>query len=142
MDSQSNTNGSARYALALEPGGAGIEPKKTTGATRRRRATWGVTALVLILSTTSVLPSCIASKNRDGSWSLEFAPDMVITATGLENMAKQLKELWQSCLAGEWDRPCTESEIQDVKDSLDKTIALKRKLAQSQEPPPSLSKGG
>lgn len=142
MDSQSNTTGAAGHASELESGGADVEPNKTIPTRKPWRTAWGVTALVLMLSTTSVLPSCIASKNRDGSWSLEFAPDMVITATGLENMAKQLKELWQSCLAGEWDRPCTESEIQDVKDSLDKTIALKRKLAQSQEIPPSLSKGG
>lgn len=96
-------------------GPRGVE---ATGGWRRL----GLSVLVAVLA--FPLASCTATKNPDGGWSIEFAPDMTIHALTLWDAHRQLEQLWRDCLAGTWDRPCTSEEIKDIKDSFDRVTKL------------------
>jgi len=69
--------------------------------------------------------SCTATRTAGGTVALTFAPDMVIHSMGLEDAKDQIYDLWTSCLLGTWQRPCTPSEIEDLKDSYDRIVDKK-----------------
>jgi hypothetical protein len=75
-----------------------------------------------------VAHGCKATSGPEGI-TLEFAPDMTITAVGLEDAKDQLFGLWEACLSGSWERPCTPTETADVKASYDKIVKAKERVA-------------
>lgn len=101
--------------------------------TRRTLGRAGIAVSLSLLGAAAVplsLGACTATRNADGSMSLSFAPDMTITAWGLEDAREQVYDLWQSCLAGTYVRPCSQSEIDDIKETYDDIIERKQELGQ------------
>ena len=88
--------------------------------------TLAVFALVAAASIT--VPACMVTKNADGSYSAQFAPDMVITAWGLESALHQLLDLYRDCLAGTWSRPCTRHELRDINQAISAVLDRKAVL--------------
>jgi|SoiMethySBSTD1v2_1073268.scaffolds.fasta_scaffold187138_2 hypothetical protein len=88
--------------------------------------TLAVFALVAAASIT--VPACKMTKNADGSYTAEFAPDMVITAWGLESALNQLIDLYRNCLAGTWNRPCTRLELWRIDRAINGVIEKKAAL--------------
>jgi hypothetical protein len=103
--------------------GVGFRDGRRRGSAHWSWNPWIGWALVFSL----FVASCKAIHNEDGSWEFEFAPDMTITAMGLCSAIDQMGDLWENCLAGTWDRPCSPEEIHDIKDTLDKLAELKAK---------------
>jgi hypothetical protein len=69
--------------------------------------------------------ACTATREADGSVTLRFAPDMVVTAVGLENLATKLQDLLRDCLDGTFHRTCTPEERADVLGALRSTLRTK-----------------
>lgn len=82
--------------------------------------------------------ACQATRNRDGSMTLTFAPDMVITAWGLENALEQLNDLLRSCNDGTFPRPCTDAERADIRGTIRNVLDAKQNLSD----PPAPGSGG
>jgi hypothetical protein len=82
---------------------------------------------VAVLAVATV-QSCRAARNNDGSITISFAPDMTITAWGLEDALKQLQDLYRQCLAGTWQRPCTPDEIAGIERMHAKVLEVKARL--------------
>ena len=91
---------------------------------RRRLGLWGAAALVA-LSTWA----CVMTRHSDGTVSLEFAPDMTITAFGLEDAFSKLTELLDKCIAGNYHRPCTPTEMAEITDAIDSVLERKPSFA-------------
>lgn len=72
--------------------------------------------------------SCEATKNADGSWSYKFAPDMTITAWGLEDALGKLTDLLDKCITGNFSRPCTQSEMDAVNKAIETVTNKKEKI--------------
>jgi hypothetical protein len=58
--------------------------------------------------------ACRATRNPDRTWTFEFAPDMTITALGLEDALDGCRDLLRDCLNGTFPRPCTPDERADI----------------------------
>ena len=69
--------------------------------------------------------ACTATRNADGSWTAEFAPDMTITALGLEDALDGLVTLFTACLSGTFPRACTPTEIDELEDAIDDVLDRK-----------------
>lgn len=69
--------------------------------------------------------ACSATRNRDGSISVRFAPDMTITARGLEDALDQLTGLLDRCITGNYDRPCTAQEMREITRSIRRVLDRK-----------------
>jgi hypothetical protein len=72
--------------------------------------------------------ACEATRNRDGSFTIQFAPDMTITAYGLEDALGKMTDLLADCLLGTFPRTCTIEEIQEITDTIDELLEKKEKL--------------
>ena len=72
--------------------------------------------------------SCAATSNRDGSITISFAPDMTITAWGLEDALIQLIDLKEDCLSGTFGRVCTPEENADISEAIDSVLARKDRM--------------
>jgi hypothetical protein len=82
--------------------------------------------------------ACQATRNRDGSITLTFAPDMVITAWGLEDALSKLTDLLKACNNGTFPRPCTDAERDDILQAMQNTLDAKQSLSD----PPAPGSGG
>ena len=85
------------------------------------------------MAVTSVLAAvslwaCVATREADGSIRIEFAPDMVINAFGLEDAMDGCEELLRDCLAGTFSRPCTAGERRDIRMVISNILETKRSL--------------
>jgi hypothetical protein len=76
------------------------------------------------------LLACTATRNRDGSMSFAFAPDMVITAFGLESAISQLNDLLADCLSGAFPRTCTDEERADIHKTVESLLEHKDRMGQ------------
>ena len=80
--------------------------------------------------------ACTATRQADGSVEFRFAPDMAITAFGLEDALGKLTDLLNDCMAGTFSRPCTDAERKDIKQVIGKVLRKKRMLAGNETPSP------
>lgn len=78
--------------------------------------------------------ACVATRNRDGSVTLDFAPDMTITAWGLEDALDDLTDLLAKCLLGTFQRPCTQEEMEDVLDAIEEVLERKERMGGANPP--------
>lgn len=78
--------------------------------------------------------ACVATRNPDGSYELEFAPDMTITAWGLEDALEKLTELLDKCITGNFDRPCTKGEMAEINKAMQNVLERKVYLRQDHSP--------
>jgi hypothetical protein len=76
----------------------------------------------------ATVQSCRATHNDDGSVTFTFAPDMAITAWGLEDALRQLQDLYRACLAGSWQRACTPEETAALERMHARVLAEKERL--------------
>lgn len=84
--------------------------------------------LGLMLSGALVMVSvwaCTATRGADGTITLKFAPDMTITARGLEDTLAQLGKLLDKCITGSFSRPCTPTEMSEINKAI-KEVASKK----------------
>jgi hypothetical protein len=72
--------------------------------------------------------ACQATRNSDGSISIQFAPDMTITAWGLEDALDDLTDLLDKCITGNFSRPCTQGEMDAINDAIDTVVASKKRV--------------
>lgn len=72
--------------------------------------------------------ACAATRHLDGSVTFTFAPDMAIRAWGLEDALDKLNGLLADCMSGAFPRPCTESEREDVRKTIDRVLQSKDRL--------------
>jgi hypothetical protein len=79
------------------------------------------------------LYSCTATKGSDGSITISFAPDMVITAWGLEDALSKLTTLFGACFWGTFDRPCTLEELAQINKAIETVTAKKPHLREASE---------
>jgi len=84
---------------------------------------------VAILSVATV-ESCKVTRNADQSYTIEFAPDMTITAWGLEDALRKLSNLFVDCITGVFPRRCTQDELDAIEHMMDKIVGQKRLLEQ------------
>jgi len=89
-----------------------------------QKAAWLTGTAILALGAWA----CVATRNPDGSINLRFAPDMVITAWGLEDALNKLTDLLGQCVSGSFPRPCTAGERADILKAIDKTLKKKGTL--------------
>lgn len=76
--------------------------------------------------------ACQATRNADGSVEFRFAPDMAITAWGLEDALSQLNDLLADCVSGTFGRPCTDAERKDIKQTIGKVLRRKDCIGDAQ----------
>lgn len=72
--------------------------------------------------------ACTATRNGDGSISIRFAPDMCITAFGLEDALGKLASLLDECITGNFSRPCTPAEMDAINKAIDSVLASKKRV--------------
>lgn len=84
-----------------------------------------------VLAVTSIW-ACTATRHSDGSVEFRFAPDLAITAYGLEDALAKLVELLNNCVSGT-GRTCTDAERRDIKQTAGKVLRKKKGL---NDPPP------
>lgn len=72
--------------------------------------------------------ACQAVRNPDRSWSISFAPDMTITAWGLEDALGKLSDLMDKCVSGTFGRPCTATEMAEINKAIDRIASSKDRL--------------
>lgn len=85
--------------------------------------------LALVVFATATVQSCTVTKNSDGTYTATFAPDMTITAYGLENGLSQLNDLLRDCVAGTWNRRCTDKELDEIGDAIERVLRRKERFA-------------
>lgn len=85
----------------------------------------GIALLLASLALPFGAQSCSVTRNADGSFSIAFAPDMVITASGLESALRQLEELLEACHTGGFERDCTRGEIHEIHKTIHKLVDKK-----------------
>jgi hypothetical protein len=78
--------------------------------------------------------ACVATRNPDGSYNVEFAPDMTITAWGLEDALKQLTALLDKCITGNFQRPCTQAEMDEINEAIGKVVDRKGRMGDADSP--------
>jgi hypothetical protein len=98
------------------------------GTKRRPRRAGALALLFAGVLAAATLASCKAGRNGDGTIFFTFAPDMTITAQGLEDALHQLQELYRECLAGAWQRPCTAEEEAEIERMHQHVLDAKRDL--------------
>lgn len=94
----------------------------------KRRTVFPIAGIALLLGSLALpfgAQSCSVTRNADGSWTASFAPDMIITANGLEEALRKLNELLEACLTGGFERDCTLAEIQEITDVMTEVIEKK-----------------
>ncbi len=69
--------------------------------------------------------ACAVTRGADGMLTFTFAPDMTITARGLENALKGLTNLLDKCITGNFTRPCTPDEMAAINKAMDGVLARK-----------------
>lgn len=72
--------------------------------------------------------ACSATRQADGTIRIEFAPDMVIHARGLEDALRQTGNLLRDCLAGTFHRPCTPEEMGEIRKARRDILRVKEGL--------------
>ena len=80
--------------------------------------------------------ACAATHNSDGSWSYEFAPDMSVRAWGLEDALDDLTDLLSSCVNGTFPRPCTDSEMANIRDAMGRVLDSKDRMGRRRSQSP------
>ena len=78
--------------------------------------------------------ACVATHNPDGSWDIEITPDMTVTAWGLEDALGKLADLLGACITGNYSRPCTQSEMDEIGDNIDKVLERKGRMRDPESP--------
>lgn len=115
----------SRLAIGRE-GGFRRRRSRSVASSLLLRACLSLVALPLLVPG---IQSCTATRNSDGSWNFTFAPDMVITAAGLEEALAKLLDLKKDCLNGTFGRPCTFAELTDITAGIDKVLDTKRPMS-------------
>jgi hypothetical protein len=95
--------------------------------TYMQRIGMGVAGILAAMS----IWACAATRNADGSFTLKFAPDMTITAWGLEDGLSKINDLLRDCIAGTFHRPCTPEELKEIRMARRDILRVKDRL-----PPP------
>ena len=72
--------------------------------------------------------ACTATRHSDGSVEFRFAPDMAITAFGLEDALNKLDQLLADCMSGAFGRTCTDAERRDIKQTARKVLEKKNRI--------------
>ena len=85
--------------------------------------------LALVVFGTATIQSCRGTRNPDGSITLEFAPDMTVTAYGLEDALSKLIDLLGQCTAGTWNRRCTDQELTQIGDAIARILDRKGRIS-------------
>jgi hypothetical protein len=80
--------------------------------------------------------ACEATRQSDGTISIKFAPDMTITAFGLEDALSKLVDLLAACNSGEFPRPCTDAEREDITKTIDSVLERKVRMHNPEPPRP------
>ncbi len=78
--------------------------------------------------------ACTATRSRDGSMTISFAPDMAITAWGLEDALSKLTDLFDRCITGNYDRPCTQNEMDEIRETIVNVLDVKDRLYHPSQP--------
>ena len=82
----------------------------------------------IAVAAVATIESCSMTRTGDGGITLTFAPDMTITAYGLEDALHQIDDLYEKCLSGTWGRTCTRDELAEVGQAHDRIVKAKGKL--------------
>lgn len=106
-------------------GGFSAREGDTSRRRVRARALASLGAGLLMVATVA---SCRAGRNDNGSYFISFAPDMTITAWGLEDALEQLQDLYRQCLAGKWQRACTAEEEAAIERMHARILQVKQRL--------------
>lgn len=69
--------------------------------------------------------ACTATRNGDGTITIRFAPDMVITTHGLEGTLTRLTDLLDRCITGNFERPCTAQEMKEINKAIRRVLRQK-----------------
>jgi hypothetical protein len=77
--------------------------------------------------------ACRATANGD-SITIEFSPDMTITAWGLEDALGKLIDLLDSCNSGTFGRPCTPDETAAIERSILRVLDRKGRMGDPPSP--------
>ncbi len=85
-----------------------------------------VLSLAAIIAVLSVW-ACQATRNGR-QITITFAPDMVITAWGLEDALQRLTDLLDSCMNGTYGRPCTDLEREEISQSIQRVLEVKARI--------------
>ena len=110
-------------SIESDRGEGGSPPRGNIKQARFRKGALAIVcAAVLAVAT---VESCIVTRNGDGTIRIEFAPDMVITAWGLEDALRQMADLYRQCLAGTWQRPCTRDELAGIERMHERILNVK-----------------
>jgi len=80
--------------------------------------------------------ACTATRGGDGSLLISFAPDMTVTAWGLEDALSKLIDLRGHCQDGTFPRPCTQPEMDDISKTIGKVIEAKKRMHNPDAPTP------
>lgn len=80
--------------------------------------------------------ACTATRGGDGSLRISFAPDMTITAWGMEDALRKLIDLRGHCQDGTFPRPCTQPEIDDISKTIAKVVKAKERMRDPHAPTP------
>ena len=83
--------------------------------------------------------ACEATRHSDGSWSIQFAPDMTIHAFGLEDALGKLTDLLNKCITGNFSRPCTSEEMEAINEAIGSVVGSKKRLGRTLESGGSLA---
>jgi hypothetical protein len=78
----------------------------------------------------STVWACAATRNSDGSISISFAPDMAVTAWGLEDALHKLTKLLDKCITGNYSRPCTPTEMDQINKAMRRVVRSKDRLGE------------
>jgi hypothetical protein len=78
--------------------------------------------------------ACAATRNNDGSFTIKFAPDMTITAWGLEDALDKLTGLLDKCITGNFQRPCTQAEMDEINEAIKTVVDRKSRMGDASSP--------
>jgi len=96
------------------------------------RRTVGMAAAAVAASLS--LWACTATANGDGSITLQFSPDMTITAWGLEDALGKLVDLLDRCNTGNYERPCTRDETDAIERAIGRVLDRKARMGDPPAP--------
>lgn len=94
----------------------------------QQRVAWMLAGVLILVG----LWACSATRTADGTITITFSPDMTITARGLEDALDQLTDLLDECITGNFHRPCTPTEMDEINKALGKVVDRKARMG---EPP-------
>jgi len=89
-----------------------------------QKAAWLVGPTVLAIGAWA----CVATRNADGSYTVQITPELSIRAWGLEDALEKLLELLGNCQAGTYVRPCTDADMDAISAKITEVVQAKIRL--------------